>query len=58
MEAIISRTKIINKELSASNGFEMAKAFGVKSKKKPKTRNMNSQCKSHILLKCKIRINR
>jgi hypothetical protein len=36
MAAIISRTKIINKELSASDGFEMAEAFGVKSKKKTK----------------------
>jgi hypothetical protein len=36
MAAIISRTKIINQELSASDGFEMAEAFGMKSKKKTK----------------------
>jgi hypothetical protein len=36
MAAIISRTKIINKELPASDGFEMAEAFGVKSKKRTK----------------------
>jgi hypothetical protein len=36
MAAIISRTKIINQELSASGGFEMAEAFGIKSKKKTK----------------------
>jgi hypothetical protein len=36
MAAIISRTKIINQELSANDGFEMAEAFGIKSKKKTK----------------------
>jgi hypothetical protein len=36
MAAIISRTKIINQELSANDGFEMAEAFGEKSKKKTK----------------------
>jgi hypothetical protein len=36
MAAIISRTEIINDELSPTNGFEMAEAFGIKSKKKTK----------------------
>jgi hypothetical protein len=36
MTAIISRTKIINDELSPTDGFEMAEAFGLKSKKKTK----------------------
>jgi hypothetical protein len=31
-----SRTKIINDILSPTDGFEMAKAFGIKSKKKTK----------------------
>jgi hypothetical protein len=36
MTAIISRTEIINDELSLTDGFEMAEAFGIKSKKKTK----------------------
>jgi hypothetical protein len=36
MAAIISRTKKINQELSAKDGFEIAEAFGMKSKKKTK----------------------
>jgi hypothetical protein len=36
MAAIISRTEIINDELSPLDGFEMAEAFGIKSKKKTK----------------------
>jgi hypothetical protein len=36
MAAIISRTEIINDELSPTYGFEMAEAFGIKSKKKTK----------------------
>jgi hypothetical protein len=36
MAAIISRTEIINDELSPTDGFEMAEAFGMKSKKKTK----------------------
>jgi hypothetical protein len=36
MAAIISRTTIINQELSANDGFEMAEASGIKSKKKTK----------------------
>jgi hypothetical protein len=36
MAAIISRTEIINDELSPIDGFEMAEAFGIKSKKKTK----------------------
>jgi hypothetical protein len=36
MAAIISRTEIINDELSQTDGFEMAEAFGIKSKKKTK----------------------
>jgi hypothetical protein len=36
MAAIISRTEIINDELSPTDGFEMAEAFGIKSKKKTK----------------------
>jgi hypothetical protein len=38
MSAIISRTEIMNDELSATYDFEMAEAFGIKSKKKPKMR--------------------
>jgi hypothetical protein len=34
MAAIISRTEIMNDELSTIDGFEMAEAFGIKSKKK------------------------
>jgi hypothetical protein len=34
MAAIISRTEILNDELSPTDGFEMAEAFGIKSKKK------------------------
>jgi hypothetical protein len=33
MEAIISRTKIINDKLSPSDGFIMAESFGIKNKK-------------------------
>jgi hypothetical protein len=36
MGAKISRTEIINDELSPTDGFEMAEAFGIKSKNKPK----------------------
>jgi hypothetical protein len=36
MTAIISRTEIINDVLSPTDGFEMAEAFGLKSKKKTK----------------------
>jgi hypothetical protein len=36
MAAITSRTEIINDELSPTNGFEMAEAFGMKSKNKTK----------------------
>jgi hypothetical protein len=36
MAAIISRTEIINDELSPTDGFEMAEAFGIKYKKKNK----------------------
>jgi hypothetical protein len=36
MAAIISRTEIINDELSPTDGFEMAEAFGLKSKNKTK----------------------
>jgi hypothetical protein len=36
MAAIISRTEIINDELSPTDGFKMAEAFGIKSKKKTK----------------------
>jgi hypothetical protein len=36
MAAIISRIEIINDELSPTGGFEMAEAFGIKSKKKTK----------------------
>jgi hypothetical protein len=34
MEAIFSRTEIMNDEVSPTDGFEMAEAFGIKSKKK------------------------
>jgi hypothetical protein len=34
MAAIISITEIINDELSQTDGFEMAEAFGIKYKKK------------------------
>jgi hypothetical protein len=36
MAAIISRTKIVVQKLSANDGFEMAEAFGMKSKKEKK----------------------
>jgi hypothetical protein len=36
MATIISRTKIINDELSPSDGFEMSESFGTKSKNKTK----------------------
>jgi hypothetical protein len=36
MSAIISRTEIINDELSPTDDLEMAEAFGIKSKKKTK----------------------
>jgi hypothetical protein len=36
MAAIISRTKIINDNLSPSDGFEMAESFGIKTKEKTK----------------------
>jgi hypothetical protein len=36
MAAIVSRTEIINDEISPTYGFEMAEAFGMKSKKKTK----------------------
>jgi hypothetical protein len=36
MAAIISRTELINDELSPIHGFEMAEAFGIKSKNKIK----------------------
>jgi hypothetical protein len=36
MAAIISRTEIINDELSPTYGFEMAESFGIKYKKKTK----------------------
>jgi hypothetical protein len=41
MAAIISRTEIINDELSRIDDFEMADAFGIKSKRKPKMRTTN-----------------
>jgi hypothetical protein len=36
MAAIISRTEMINDELSPTYGFEMAEAFAIKYKKKTK----------------------
>jgi hypothetical protein len=36
MSAIVSRAEIINDELSPEDGFEMADALGIKSKKKNK----------------------
>jgi hypothetical protein len=36
MAAIISRTEMINDELSPTDGFEMAEALGLKSKNKTK----------------------
>jgi hypothetical protein len=36
MEAIISRTEIINDEQSPADGFEMAEAFGIKYNNKTK----------------------
>jgi hypothetical protein len=36
MAAIISRTEILDYKLSATDGFEMAESFGIKSKKKTK----------------------
>jgi hypothetical protein len=39
MAAIISRTEIIKDELSPTYGFEIAEAFGMKSKKKTKDEN-------------------
>jgi hypothetical protein len=44
MAATISRTDIINDELSPTYGFEMAEAFGIKSKKKTK----NEDYKFHM----------
>jgi hypothetical protein len=39
MAATTSRTEIISDELSPTDGFEMAKAFGIKSEKKTKDEN-------------------
>jgi hypothetical protein len=39
MAAIISRTKIVTDELSPTDGFEMAEAFGIKSRKKTKDKD-------------------
>jgi hypothetical protein len=36
MASIISRIEIINDELSPTDSFEMAEAFGIKSKKRTK----------------------
>jgi hypothetical protein len=36
MAAIISKTELINDELTPTDGFEIAEAFGMKSKKKTK----------------------
>jgi hypothetical protein len=58
MAAIISRTEIMNDELSPTDSFEMAEAFAIKSKKKPKMRTTNFLCKFPTLQKCKIKINR
>jgi hypothetical protein len=57
MAAIVSRKEIINDELSPTDGFEMAEAFGLRSKKKRKTRIMSFLCKFPSLQKCKIRTN-
>jgi hypothetical protein len=54
MAAIISRTEIINDELSPTDGFEMGQAFGIKSKMRTKS----FLCKFPTLQKCKIQINR
>jgi hypothetical protein len=58
MAAIISRTKIINDKLSPPDGFKMSESFGIKSKRKPKMRTTNFQCKFPTFQKCKIKINR
>jgi hypothetical protein len=39
MVAIISRTEMINDELSPTDGFEIAEAFSMKSKKKPEDKD-------------------
>jgi hypothetical protein len=42
MAAIRTRTKIINDELSPTDGFEMTEAFGMKSEKKTKDEDYES----------------
>jgi hypothetical protein len=36
MAALISRSEILDDKLSATDGFEMAESFGIKSKNKTK----------------------
>jgi hypothetical protein len=52
MAAIISRTEMINDKLSPTDGFEMAEAFGIKSKKK--TKNEDYEFPMQILYIAKI----
>jgi hypothetical protein len=58
MAAIISRTEIINDELSPLDGFEMAEAFGIKSKKKTKYEDYEFPMQISYIKKCKIKTNR
>jgi hypothetical protein len=61
MAAIISRTDIINDELSPTDGFEMAEAFGIKSKKKTKDEDYKFPMQIPYIAKmqkCKKKINR
>jgi hypothetical protein len=51
MAAIILRTENINDELSPTDGFEMAEAFGIKSKKKTKDEDYKFPMKIPIIAK-------
>jgi hypothetical protein len=57
MEAIISRTEIINHEISPTDGFEMDEAFGIKSKKENKDKECKFTMQIPYIAKCKIKIN-
>jgi hypothetical protein len=57
MAATISRTEIINDELSPKDGFEMAEACGMKSKKKTKDEDYEFPMQIPIIAKSKIKTN-
>jgi hypothetical protein len=58
MANIISRSEILDNKLSATDCFEMAESFGIKSKEKTKDEDYKFLMQIPYIAKFKIKINR